>query len=352
MVNLDENNPEIYVLFLWDVPDVLKAYLNTHLSQVSNLKLIFPKENNQAHYLKLAPTADVIIGWRPTKELLERAPKLKLYINPGAGVHHLIPLFTDINASRDASDQVILVNGHGNSYFTSQHAVALLLALSNKIIPHHSWMLEGRWRTGDAEAKSIPIWGKKIGLVGYGAINQKVHRLLAGFQCEFSVLRRSWEGKTEPLITPVNKFVTSQIQEFMAQVENVIIALPHTANTVNLIGKKELELLGKSGLLVTVARGIVINEKDLYECLQEKVIAGAAIDVWYEYHPEEDEQGRKYPYTYPFHTLDNVVLSPHRAASPFDDLARWDEVVENLKRLASNPSGTDFLNVVHLDREY
>jgi len=352
-MTVDQNSlVEIHVLFLWVVPDRLKEYLNDHLSQVVNLRLIFPKESSQEEFLKWAPTADVIIGWRPTKELLEHAQKLKLYMNPGAGVQHLIQLFTEINASRNVSDQVILVNGHGNSYFTSQHAVALLLALSNKILAHHGWMLEGRWRTGDAEGKSIPIWRKKVGLVGYGAINKKVHRLLAGFECKFSVLRRSWEKITVPLITPVKKFVASQIREFMAEVEIVIVALPHTAETVNLIRRKELELLGQDGFVVTVARGIVINEKDLYECLQEKVIAGAAIDVWYEYHPEEDEQGRKYPYTYPFHTLGNVVLSPHRAASPFDDLARWDEVVENLTRLASNPSRTDFLNVVHLDLEY
>ncbi len=352
MSTINHSSSAVNVLFLWDVPSRLREYLGSHLSQVSNLHFIFPEDNTQTEYLKWAPEADVIIGWRPSKELLEHAPKLKLYINPGAGVHHLVPLFTEINASRNASDQVILVNGHGNSYFTSQHAVALLLALSNKLIAHHGWMLEGRWRTGDAEGKSIPIWRKKVGLVGYGAINKKVHRLLAGFECEFSVLRRSWEKITDPLITPVKKFVASQIREFMAEVEIVIVALPHTAETVNLIRRKELELLGQDGFVVTVARGVVINEKDFYECLQEKVIAGAAIDVWYEYHPNEDDQGRLYPYTYPFHTLDNVVLSPHRAASPFDDLARWDEVVENLTRLASNPTRTDFLNVVHLDREY
>ena len=56
-------------------------------------------------------------------------------------------------------------------------------------------------------------------------------------------------------------------------------------------------------------------------------VAGAGIDVWYNYRPDTDSSGRKYPYTSPFHELDNVVLSPHRAASPIFDPARWDEVV-------------------------
>jgi len=80
------------------------------------------------------------------------------------------------------------------------------------------------------------------------------------------------------------------------------------------------------------------------------MIAGAAIDVWYNYKPEMDDLGRKYPFSFPFHKLDNTILSPHRAASPFSDLQRWDEVVENIKRVSSKR--TDFLNIVELDREY
>jgi phosphoglycerate dehydrogenase-like enzyme len=102
--------------------------------------------------------------------------------------------------------------------------------------------------------------------------------------------------------------------------------------------------------LVNVARGKVINEKDLFDCLEAKVISGAVIDVWYNYQPEPDNDGKKFPYSYPFHTLDNIVLSPHRAASPFDNLERWNEVIENLKKIANNK--TDFLNVVDLEAEY
>ena len=106
----------------------------------------------------------------------------------------------------------------------------------------------------------------------------------------------------------------------------------------------------KNGLLVNLSRGAVINESDLYKSLQNKFITGAAIDVWYNYQPEPDEQGRKFPASYPFYELENVVLSPHRAASPFNDLNRWDEVIENISRLARKKS--DFLNVVELQREY
>ena len=335
------------VLFIWKVPDRLKEYVKNHLDKFSNLKLVFPEDIPKENLEKLATEANVIIGWRPWKNLLEHAPKLKLYINPGTGIQHLISLFKDLK--KDHRD-IVLVNGHGNSIFVAQHVVGILITLMNKIIHHHNWMTEGNWRTSDEKGKSTSLWNKKVGLIGYGAINQKVHQLLNGFQCNFSILRNSWNNSKEILISPIDKYEPDQIQDFMKKIDICIVAVPQTTKTIDLIGRKELEMLGKRGYLVNVARGKVINEKDLFECLQKKVISGAAIDVWYNYHPKEDKDGKKFPYSYPFHTLDNIVLSPHRAASPFDNLERWNEVIENLKKIADNQ--TDFLNIVDLEAEY
>ena len=190
-------------------------------------------------------------------------------------------------------------------------------------------MKDGRWGTGDDEGKSVPLWNKKVGLLGYCAINQKVHQILREFNCKFSILIRSWKNNKDPLKTSAEKYEPERIMEFMKNIDICIIAIPQTTKTENLIGRKKL---GKNGYLINVARGKIINEKDLFDCLQNHVIVGAAIDVWYKYHPEEDKDGRRYPYSYPFRTLDNIVLSPHRAASPFDNLERWDDVIENLKK--------------------
>ena len=84
--------------------------------------------------------------------------------------------------------------------------------------------------------------------------------------------------------------------------------------------------------------------------MKNRTILGAAIDVWYDYKPKEDNFGKKYPFHHPFHQLDNVVLSPHRGASPFDDLKRWDEVIENIRKFSQNR--VDFINQVDLDLGY
>ncbi|MBU7016054.1 MAG: hypothetical protein HXS44_00990 [Theionarchaea archaeon] len=332
------------VLFIWQPNDLLKDYLVHNLGN-HPVTLLFPADTNEDTLLRLAPRADIMVGWRPTKELLQKAEKLSLFINPGAGVQHLIDLFKELNKTRP----VTLVNGHGNAYFTAQHAVALLLALTNKIIPHHNWMVKGEWRKGDSDTISVPFRQRNVGLLGYGHVNQYVHQFLSGFNVKFAALRRDWGKKISPLCTPLIKYEYTELHSFLSHIDTVVISVPLTSQTKKMIMKRELELLGTEGFLVNVGRGPIIDEYSLYTALKEKIIAGAALDVWYDYSPAPDEKGRKYPFTYPFHNLDNVVLSPHRAASPLNDLKRWNEVIENIGRFTR---GEELINTVNLQLEY
>jgi len=336
---------ETNVLFIWEVREELREYLQKGLAKVKRLNLLFLDDVSEETLLKHAPEADILVGWRPSRELLDTATNFCLFINPGVGVQHHIDAFREISKTRN----VTLINGHGNTYFTAQHAVALLLTLTNKIIPHHNWMTAGLWRRGDSHAKSIPMRDRKIGLLGYGAVNQKVHKFLSGFNVDFLILKRTWKGDEE-LPTPVKQYLPEDIDEFLKETDILIVAVPQTKETIGMIGEKGLKLLGPEGFLVNISRGIVIDEEALYNALARKTISGAAIDVWYEYRPEPDEEGRKFPTRFPFHELDNVILSPHRGASPMDDLKRWDEVIENIRRFAEGRD--EFINVVELDRAY
>lgn len=334
------------VLLIFQPDDKLRDYLEEGARTIKNIKLSFVKHSSGDEILRLAPDADIIVGWRPTDELLKASRKLRLFINPGAGVQHLIKKFQTLKKERG----IILINGHGNSYFAAQHAVALLLTLMNKVVPHHLWMSKGKWRTGDNDAISIPLKNRKVGLCGYGAINRKVHRFLSGFEIEFSAYRKSWQGEERELPTPVEKYREGELHQFLKKVDTLIIALPSTSSTRNLFGKKEFELLGGNGLLINVGRGDALKEADFYDVLINKTISGAAIDVWFNYKPETDKKGRKYPFSLPFQDLENIVLSPHRAASPMNDLERWNEVIENIRRFAEG--NNSYINVVDLEKEY
>jgi len=334
------------VAFIFPVKESLKRYFAGSLSDLKRVKLHYAPDEDEENLIKLCREADIIIGWRPSIKLIEKSKRFSLFIFPGAGAHFLVEIFNNL----DRQPRPILINDHGNSYFTAQGTVALLLALTNKIIPHHNWMTEGRWRTGEEEAISIPLKNRHVGFLGYGAVNSCVHKFLAGFDLKFSALRHDWNKQSQNPPTTLTRYNESDLPAFLEAIDTLIIAVPVTPRTGGLIGEQELKILGKKGLLVNVARGKVIDEKSLYNALKDGAIAGAALDVWYDYTPEPDEKGRKYPYTYPFHDLDNVVMSPHRAASPFDDTERWRDVIDNIRRFAEGRD--DFKNVVDLIKGY
>ncbi|OLS21546.1 MAG: Glyoxylate reductase [Candidatus Heimdallarchaeota archaeon LC_3] len=344
--NLFTPESPLNILFYWKVNKELRNYLENPFKDINNINLIFLEEIEGEALSQALKISQIIIGWRPKKEHLDKAINLKIYMNPGAGITHLIEMFRELNEKR----KIILINGHGNAYFTAQHAVALLLSVLNKVILHHDLMFKGVWRTGDEEGKSIPLRNKTIGLLGYGHVNQLVHKFLSGFDLQFNILRNNWEkGESSELLSKVNKYSTNQIDSFLRSINILIVALPLTSETKNLIDLKKLQLLQPNSILINVSRGLIINEKDLYTALKKGIILGAGIDVWYDYNPEE-KKGKKYPFKESFHLLDNIILSPHRAASPMDDLNRWDEVIKNLFVILTNKGS--LTNIVDLENEY
>jgi phosphoglycerate dehydrogenase-like enzyme len=280
---------------------------------------------------ELLASAEVIVGWRPSAHHLEVARSLRLFVTPAAGVQTLVPLFRALAQTRQPP---MLANSHANAPLVAQHVVALLLAAASGIVAHDRWMRAGRWRLGDAQHATRPLRQLVIGLLGYGPINREVERLLEPFGCRFAILRSGHDNGAR--------------LEFFASADAVIVAAPLTEETRGIVGAAELAALGPSGLLVNVGRGALVDEDALYAALVSRRLAGAALDVWYDYDPLPDHEGRRYPYTRPFHELDNVVLSPHRAASPHTDASRWDDVMSIVRRYYRGEP----LELVDLNRGY
>jgi len=341
------------VLFVIDIPPGLREHLKRSLAKHVDIWALFPDSMEETELARLAPQADVIVGWRIPPAVLQVAERLALLVFPGVGVQRLVAPLRELNERRAAEEApaVTLVKCVSNTYATAQHAVALLLALMNKVVPHHNWMVEGKWRRGDDYAESIPLRGRHVGLLGYGQVNSKVHRFLAGFDVDFGILKRSWRDQVPGLPTDTKRFDQAKLYSFLDWADVLIAALPETSSTRSMIGANELATLGSEGLLVNIGRGAIIEEAALYAALRGKTIAGAAIDVWHDYRPAGDAHGRKFPFApeHPFHELENVVLSPHRAASPVFAAYRWVEVVEHIERYAE---GEPALHMVDLHEEY
>lgn len=406
---MSRSSPVLNVLFLWEVPPYVMARLEAALIDIrERFALVVPPDTVESTLIHLAQDADILVGWRPSDAVLEAASGAAWIINPGAGIQHLVERVREHNVRRSTPLQI--ANGHGNAYATAQGAFALLLALTNRVVAHHGWMSSGRWRTGDRDAPSVLMRDRTLGLLGYGAVNRNLHRFVEPLGPRVLALRSSWSteehgtaehgaaedgaaehgtaasgrdreqanalerpGATSPgdgrfdsvgsmtpddRFTPVEvlpadaRYTPAELDRFLDAVDTLVVALPLTDATRGMLGLPELSRLGPTGLLVNVGRGPVVDEAALYWALAEGRIAGAAIDVWYDYDPQPDAAGGRHPYgaaEHPFHTLPNVVLSPHRAASPFADIARWDDVAATLRQIALGQSPS---NRVVLERGY
>lgn len=337
-VNSDMQKKQVLIGI--DMEEDLRTWFEQSITNLTNLEVIICGADIK-EWKPYQDTVEFLITWNPDEEFIEGTRQLEGLMIPGSGVSTRIPPLKTILQSKN----IKLMNSHGNAYATAQGAISILFALLNKVVTHHKWMEQGRWRLGDEEGATFMLHNCTVGLLGYGAIMQHVHRFLKPFDVNFAVCRTDANKNVDGVAT----YATADLHAFLKATDILIIGVPLLPETEGMIGPAELEALGQDSFLVNIARGKVIDEQALYEALDQGKIAGAAIDVWYNYKPEPDEEGRLFPYAYPFYKLDNVVLSPHRAASPQMDHRRFSDVLENMIRYNE---GRELLNLVDLDKGY
>ena len=107
-------------------------------------------------------------------------------------------------------------------------------------------------------------------------------------------------------------YAPAELSTLLPQTDVLFIALPLTAETEGMVGNQELALLPRDAILVNVGRGRVVDEEALYNALRAGTILAAGLDVWYHYPMHDEERANTPPSRFPFHELDNVVMSPHR----------------------------------------
>ncbi|MBN1550860.1 hypothetical protein JW979_05310 [bacterium] len=312
------------VFFAWEIDDKLRTYFSANLEDVAELVFI---DRQDPDILKAAVTdADIIVGWSITAEMLESAKKLKVLIVPAIGVDRHVPI---VRKRKD----VKLANSHGNAKPTAEFAVALLLGIAKHVVRFDSRMRSGLWRAYDDNPPSMLLENRNVGILGTGHVGCHIATLLSGFSLRLYGCSR--RGKCGVCNQDMLMFSRDNFKEFLQICEILFVCLPLTEDTLGMIAAEEIAMLPDGAFVINVARGPVIDEQALFESLKSGKLGGAGLDVWYNYRPEL-VNGKKYPYTYPFHELENVLLSPHRAGSPLVRVERFDDVIENIRSYISS----------------
>jgi D-3-phosphoglycerate dehydrogenase len=247
-----------------------------------------------------------------TADVLERAVRLKVIGRAGVGVDNV-----DVEAATRRG--IVVANAPESTVVSAaEHTIGLLVALARNIPQAHAALKQGRW-----ERKAyggVELAGKTLGVLGFGRIGQQVARRAAGLGMRvvaydpYVAAERFRELGVERLETK---------EEVYAGAEFLTLHLPLTPETRGALDAAAFAQLRDGAFLVNAARGALVDEAALHDALRSGKVAGAALDVF----SEE-------PYTGALLELDNVVVTPHLAASTDEAQDRAGVIVAEQVRAA------------------
>ncbi len=231
-----------------------------------------------------------------TRRVLDNAPDLRVIGRAGAGLDNI-----NVSAAREKGVEVVNAP-QANTRAVAEYTMGLLLALARHLPRADAGMKAGRWEK--SALLGIGLYGKTLGLIGFGKIGREVAARANAFGMKVVV--------NQPRITPELALDAGvelmSLPDMLKQADFVSIHVPLNAETTGLIGARELALMKPTAYLINTARGAVVDEQALVAALNGNRLAGAAIDVFIKEPAVESELAR-HP---------RVVAAPHIAAATRD----------------------------------
>jgi len=225
--------------------------------------------------------------------VMAAAPSLKIIARHGVGVDEV-----DVAAARARG--IMVTNAPGsNSEAVAEHALALILALVKQLKPLGAAVAQGGWRDG-ANAPG-DLAGKRLGLVGFGAIGQAVARLALAF----GVVVSAFDPTAPPTVLPEVRRAAG-LADLFGGSDILSLHCPLTPATHHLIDAAALAALPPGAFVVNTARGGLIDEAALRAALDAGHLGGAALDVFESEPPSSSEPLRDHP---------RVLVTPHAAGT-------------------------------------
>ena len=248
---------------------------------------------NEAQLIRAIADCDgVIIGVDPLNEtVISAAPKLKAIAKYGVGVDNIA-----LDACKARNIPVSRTVG-ANSAAVADYAFGLMLALARQIIPIDRMCRNGDW----GKITTQDVSEKTLGLIGLGAIGRHMVKRAKGFDMKVMAFDIFWDEK----YAAQEMIKKADVDTICRECDFISLHLPLTAETADMIGEKQIEMMKSSAIVINTARGGIIDEDALLKALKENRIAGAGLDAFAEEPPENKE----------WFELNNVIIGSHCAAS-------------------------------------
>ncbi|MBQ3977652.1 MAG: D-2-hydroxyacid dehydrogenase [Bacteroidales bacterium] len=249
---------------------------------------------------------------------LDAAPRLKLVCEAGTGMNNI-----DAELCRKRGVQVRNVAGYSTDA-VAQHTWMLILALAGRLFHYDSYVKDGRYTRArlhtDSDHPYTGLSGKTIGIVGMGAIGQKVARIAEVFGMK--VLYYSTSGTSH-----CTEYPSVSLESLLREADVVSIHAPYNEKTAGLIDYEGLRLMKPTAFLVNTGRGGIADEADLARAIDEERIVGIGIDVYVEepLPAESPLLNSKHP--------ERMILTPHVAWASEETRRRLaEEIAANIRK--------------------
>ncbi len=281
----------------------VREWRHENLEQLQKDNLQIEQKGSEAlqlpdFLLENIKTFDVIITqFAPINEkVLNAAEKLKIIGVLRGGTEN-------INETLAKEKEIEIINTPGrNARSVAEFTVGLILSEIRNIARSHAALKNGEWRKDFPNSADVPeLEGRTIGIIGFGNIGQLVGRLLNGFDTRILFYDPYFRGSTS--------FEQVDFDTLLVQSDIISMHGRLTEETKNMIRMEHFRKMKRTAVIINTARSGLIKEKDLVRALQNKEIAGAAIDT-FDHEPLEPDSA--------FLHLDNVTLTSHMAGSTTD----------------------------------
>jgi phosphoglycerate dehydrogenase-like enzyme len=230
----------------------------------------------------------VIVGLEKiTPELLNKLPRLKMIAKYGVGLDNV-----DMTACSDRGIRIGWTGGV-NKRSVAEMALGFMLALIRNLYSTSNQMKQMVWN----KSGGFQLSGKTVGIIGLGNIGKELVALLKPFGCNIIVN----DIADISLFAAENELKIVSKSELISSADLISIHTPANTNTLNLFTLIEFKMMKPTAFIINTARGGIINEGDLKIALKDRLIAGAALDV-YEPEPPIDRELLE---------MENVICTPH-----------------------------------------
>ena len=279
---------------------------------------------------RLLPDADVAFTPFVDRDVFPVAARLRWVQSPAVGVGRL--LFPELVASR-----VVVTSARGiRARSIAEHVMGVTIALARRFPDAIRAQATHRWVQDELEGPRSGVrslQGLRMGIVGLGSIGLEVAKIAAAFGMRVSGIRR--RGGQPPPAGVDEVLLPDRLPDLLAGSDVVVLSVPQTPETRQMIGPRELGFVKRGAFLVNIARGKLVDDSAVIEALRDGRLGGAALDVFTREPLDADS---------PYWDLPNVIVTPHTSGAMRD---YWTPLLalfsENLRRFER---GEHLVNVV------